>query len=118
MGTRRRHARQSTMWVATVDLPHSAGHPFYERLNRLLDDTGFDVCVEARCAPFYAAGIGRPSLGPGRYFRPLLLGYFEGPRGQRLLRQRGERLERPNAHLYEDRAAARAGSTSGCSCGS
>ena len=26
---------------------------------------------------------------------------IRGPRGQRLLRQRGERLERPNAHLYE-----------------
>ena len=26
---------------------------------------------------------------------------IRGARGQRLLRQRGERLERPNAHLYE-----------------
>ena len=26
---------------------------------------------------------------------------IRGTRGQRLLRQRGERLERPNAHLYE-----------------
>ena len=78
MGTRCRHARQSTMWVATADLPQSAGHPFYERLNRLLDDAGFDACVEARGAPFYAAGIGRPSLAPGWYFRLLLLGYCEG----------------------------------------
>ena len=28
-------------------------------------------------------------------------GVFGAPRGKRLLRQRGERLERPNAHLYE-----------------
>ena len=28
------------MWVATGDLPKSAGHPFYERLNRVLDEAG------------------------------------------------------------------------------
>ena len=48
------------------------------RLNRVLDDAGFDTFVEAQCAQFYADGIGRPSLAPGRYFRLLLLGYFEG----------------------------------------
>ena len=45
------------MWVATADLPTSAGHPFYERLNRMLDDAGFDAFVEAQCAPFYADDI-------------------------------------------------------------
>ena len=34
MGKRRRRGRQQSMWVATADLPQSAGHPFYERLNR------------------------------------------------------------------------------------
>ena len=66
------------MWVATTDLPKSAGHPFYERLNRVLDDADFDTVVEAQCTLFYADGVGRPSLAPGRYVRPLLLGYFEG----------------------------------------
>ena len=66
------------MWVPTADLPKSAGHPFCERLNRVLDDAGFDAFVEAQCASFYADGVGRPSLAPGRYFRLLLLGYFEG----------------------------------------
>ena len=42
------------MWVATTDLPRSAGHPFYERLNRVLATAGFDAFVEAECAPFYA----------------------------------------------------------------
>ena len=28
--------------------------------------------------PFYAPVLGRPSLAPGRYFRLLLVGYFEG----------------------------------------
>ena len=73
------------MWVATADLPTSAGHPFYARLNRVLDDAGFDPFVEAQCAPFYADGIGRPSLAPGRYFRLLLLGYFEGLDSERAI---------------------------------
>ena len=78
MGKQRKCDRQASMWVATVDLPKSAGHPFYVRLNRVLDDAGFDTFVEAQCAQFYADGLGRPSLAPGRYFRLLLLGYFEG----------------------------------------
>ena len=85
MGKRRKHARQTTMWVATGDLPTSAGHPFYARLNRVLDEAGFDTFVEAQCAPFYAATVGRPSLAPGRYFRLLLLGYFEGLDSERAI---------------------------------
>ena len=85
MGKRRRRARQKTMWVASTDLPQSAGHPFYERLNRVLDNAGFDAFVEARCAQFYADGVGRPSLAPGRYFRLLLLGYFEGLDSERAI---------------------------------
>ena len=77
MGKRRRHARQATMWVATATLPMGAGHPFYARLNRVLDEAGFDAFVEGQCAPFYAATVGRPSLAPGRYFRLLLLGYLD-----------------------------------------
>ena len=44
------------------------GHPFFERLNRILDAAGFDAFVEGLCAPFYAR-MGRPGLAPGRYFR-------------------------------------------------
>ena len=86
MGTRGRGTRQGTMWVSTADLPKSAGHPFYERLNRVLEDAGFDAFVEAQCASYYADGIGRPSLAPGRYFRLLLLlGYFEGLDSERAI---------------------------------
>ena len=60
------------------ELPRTAGHPFYERLNELLEETGFDSFVEERCRRFYAAKMGRPSLAPGVYFRLLLIGYFEG----------------------------------------
>ena len=85
MGTKRTRDRQASLWVATGDLPRSAGHPFYERLNRVLDDAGFDVFVEGQCARFYAATRGRPSLAPGRYFRLLLLGYFEGLDSERAI---------------------------------
>lgn len=61
------------MWVATQDLPKSQSHPFYERLNRVLDDSDFDRYVEQLCARFYAAKMGRPSLPPGRYFRLVML---------------------------------------------
>ena len=49
-----------------------------KRLNRVLDAAGFDAFVEEQCAKFYTDGVGRPSLASGRYFRMLLLGYFEG----------------------------------------
>ena len=61
------------MWVAGSDLPYGAGHPFYERLNRVLDEAGFDALVEEQCAKFNAEGVGRPSLAPGRYFWMLRL---------------------------------------------
>jgi len=51
-----------------------AGHPFYQRLNELLEAERFDEFVEQRCAKFYAAKYGRPSLSPGIYFRSLLIG--------------------------------------------
>jgi len=66
------------MWVAVKELPKSVSHPFYEKLNRLLAEHGFDEFVEAQCRSFYAEKMGRPSLAPGQYFRLLLLGYFEG----------------------------------------
>lgn len=76
MGTR--DPEQPPLWIATSDLPVSPGHPFYTRLNALLDADGFDPFVEDLCRAFYAPVLGRPSLAPGRYFRLLLVGYFEG----------------------------------------
>jgi transposase len=73
-----RDSEQSPLWVVTADLPKSPGHPFYVRLNALLDANDFDRFVEKQCQRFYAAVMGRPGLTPGRYFRLLLLGYFEG----------------------------------------
>ena len=76
MGTRQNE--QSSLWVATNDVPKSPGHPFYTRLKARLDAADFDRLVEGTCQEFYAAVMGRPSLTPGCYFRLLLVGYFEG----------------------------------------
>ena len=60
MGTTRDDGSQQAMWVATADLPQGGGHPFYERLNQILNAAGFDTFVEELCAPFHAR-MGRAS---------------------------------------------------------
>jgi len=75
---KRSREEQRSFWVATADLPRAAGHPFYERVNQILDGSSFDAFVESACRRFYAAKMGRPSLAPAIYFRMLLIGYFEG----------------------------------------
>jgi len=67
------------------DLPPPPAHPFYDRLNRVLDEAGFDAFAEDLCRPYYAEGVGRPSVPPGVYFRMLFLGYFEGLDAQRAI---------------------------------
>jgi len=78
MGTRKQREQQEDLWIAHRELATAPGHPFYEKLNQLLEAERFDEFVESRCAKFYAARYGRPSLTPGIYFRSLLIGYFEG----------------------------------------
>src|ERR1017187_327917 len=78
MGTRRQREKQEDLWIAHTELASAPGHPFYQKLNELLEAERFDQFVESRCAKFYAALYGRPSLTPGIYFRSLLIGYFEG----------------------------------------
>jgi transposase len=83
MGTRSDRTKQEGIWIAHAELAAAPGHPFYERLNELLDAEGFDEFAERLCARFYHAKLGRPSLTPGIYFRSLLIGYFEGIDGER-----------------------------------
>ena len=75
---KRKTCRQEPLFLAATDLPRTPAHPFYERLNQILAESEFDPFVEGLCRPFYAETLGRPSLAPGKYFRSLLLGYFEG----------------------------------------
>ena len=84
MGRRAKQRQpQQDLWIAHTELPRTVGHPFYEKLNQLLEERKFDEFVEAQCEGFYAESMGRPSLTPGRYFRLLLIGYFEGIDGER-----------------------------------
>src|ERR1700729_3356871 len=61
--------KQEDIWIAQTELAVAPGHPFYKRLNELLEGAGFDEMVEGLCARFYHARLGRPSLRPGIYFR-------------------------------------------------
>ena len=78
MGTRRRRQRQERLWISHNELANGPAHPFYKRVNELLETQRFDEFAEKECARFYAENNGRPSLPPGIYFRLLLVGYFEG----------------------------------------
>jgi transposase len=78
MSKRRGGEKQEDIWIAQTELVVAPGHPFYKRLNELLEGAGFDEFVEGLSARFYHARLGRPSLRPGVYFRALLVGYFEG----------------------------------------
>ena len=78
MGTRRRRQREERLWISHHELANGPAHPFYKRVNELLEAERFDEFAEKECARFYAENNGRPSLTPGIYFRLLLVGYFEG----------------------------------------
>ena len=82
MGTRRGRQRQEELFYAS-ERTEAPGHPFYQRLNRVLDEAGFDAFCEQCCRPFYHQKLGRPSLAPGVYFRLLLIGFFEGINSER-----------------------------------
>jgi transposase len=82
---RRPSELQPELWVPTIDLPQSPGHAFYDKLNQLLHEAGFDRFAEDLCREHYADGIGRESIPPGVYFRMLFVGYFEGLDSQRAI---------------------------------
>ncbi len=88
MALGRQRERQSDMLVSWAELPRSPGHIFYDKLQAVLIAADFDRFVERQCASEYAPRRGRPSLPPGRYFRMLLVGYFEGIDSERGLEWR------------------------------
>ena len=78
MAMRREAEVQGDLVVTWAEMPRSPGHAFYDRLQKVLTEAGFDAFVETTCKPFYAPRMGAPSLPPGRYFRMHMIGYFEG----------------------------------------
>ena len=93
---------QGDLMVSWSEMPRSPGHVFYDRLQSVLIDGGFDAFVEASCRPYYAGRMGAPSVPPGRYFRMHLVGYFEGIDSERGLEWRG-----PVANLAKWRCVIR-----------
>src|SRR6516165_940471 len=83
MAMGRRKSKQQPLWLTTSQLPPPPAHPFYQKLNELLEEAQFDRYVEDLCQPYYAEVVGRPSIPPGVYFRMLFVGYFEGLSSQR-----------------------------------
>jgi transposase len=74
LSNRRGGARPSSQLAVAL----APRHAFYDRCNEILASAEFDETVEMLCQPYYTAGIGRPSIPPGRYFRMLFVGQFEG----------------------------------------
>jgi len=69
------------MWIAATELPVSPGHPFYVRLNEILDPAGFDRFVEEHCQPFYAVASALPGfcgIGSSGVPKEALQGFREG----------------------------------------
>src|SRR6266850_1589804 len=66
MAMGKRKSQQAPIWIPTTELPVSPGHPFYVRLNAILDEAGFDRFAEEQCQAFYAPVMGRPGLRGSR----------------------------------------------------
>ena len=88
MALGRQGERQVDLMLSWAELPRSPGHAFYDRLQAILLDAGFDGFAEQQLAPYYASKRGRPSLPPGRYFQMNLVAYFEGIDSERGLEWR------------------------------
>ena len=78
MALGRQGDQQTELMVTWREMPRSPGHVFYDRLQKVLIEAGFDAFAETACKPFYASKMGAPSIPPGRYFRMHMVGYFEG----------------------------------------
>src|SRR6202162_737187 len=78
MAMGRRKPKQQPMFMAATDIVKPASHPFYTKVNEILNQNKVDRRLEYLCKRFYARTMGRPGLAPGTYFRMLLVGFFEG----------------------------------------
>ena len=74
----KRKPKQQGLFVAATEIVKAASHPFYTKVNEILDRNKVDRRLEYLCKRFYAPTMGRPGLAPGTYFRMLLVGFFEG----------------------------------------
>jgi len=78
MAMGKRKPKQEPLFFSAQEIPKAASHPFYAKVNEILERHKVDKRLEHLCKRFYKPVMGRPSMIPGVYFRMLLLGYFEG----------------------------------------
>lgn len=83
MAMGKRKAKQEALFFSAQEIPKAASHPFYAKVNEILERNKVDKRLEHLCKRFYKPVMGRPSMAPGVYFRMLLLGYFEGVDSER-----------------------------------
>jgi hypothetical protein len=76
MAMGKRKAKQQDLWVSTQEIPKAASHPFYAKVNEVLERHKVDRRLEHLCRRFYKPTFGRPS-SPGVYFRLLLIGFLK-----------------------------------------
>lgn len=81
---RRPDKQQQSFWVPSDKLGSGPRNLFYDRLNELLHEIGFDQQLEEAAKPYYQ-NTGRKGLPPGVYFRMIFIGYFEDLSSQRAI---------------------------------
>lgn len=81
----RRKPKQPGLWTNSEEMPRTAAHPYYGKVNEVLNEVWFDRKVEPLGQRYYKPTMGRPSLGPGVYFRVLPMGWMEAIDGERAL---------------------------------
>ena len=77
MALGKRKPKQASLWVETSHLRAHGSHPFYRRLNEILERANFDACVERTYRKWLRPGHG-PSVPRAGGLPPLFsVGYFE-----------------------------------------
>lgn len=78
MAMGRRRSKQDALRVTAEEISKPASHPFYAKVNEVLEECRFDRKAEQLCQRFYKPVKGRPSIAPGVCFRASLIGFCEG----------------------------------------
>jgi hypothetical protein len=67
MALGRQGDRQGALAVTWKEIPRSPGHVFYDRLQGVLIDAGFDAFAETTCKPRHRASPGNRELTTGNH---------------------------------------------------
>ncbi len=82
----KRTSKQAPMFLAATELPVSAGHPFYAKLNTILDGAGFDRFAEEQGGRYALTAVDGTAAGDA-FCAALVVSLLQA-------RERGEALAR------------------------